>query len=558
MWNRARRVSNVVLAIWLSLALALPAHADSFGATPGPVPPLGPQLWMLAGSGENLPENPFTPASYQAYEVSKHVIYTPNETVTNCRVGYAAWYISVTAPYENLFAAPVTIRGAKMQIGSAAGSYPFSFGTGASVGGTVPNTAGAAYLWSNPNGMTLGPNTRVEVWTNTSWTVGLANSIAGTFTMHPANGELVNFSATPIDGVYAGTTKPGTNYTAVTQGYGPSAFACQGSNGNPVVYLMADSLGTASGETYTTGDVLGNSGLIPRLLDGANSTGTPSGVRYAWAKASVPGSANSEINTVGTIANLGAFMNNVPGNNGLPPFSVLFNEMGTNDSGTNTQTVWQNIISTSIGVYRSVFPGVRVLQSGWPPRQICSNTYYCSAGDTPTAGGTDFPAVSIAVQNTIATGGLTNNPDAFFAIDYLYSNSRGAGTVGTWCLTCYQGALSWTLAGNVNIGGATLTITATTSNPLPLPGSGIVIDPNTANAEEMGVVSILQNVGPTYTLTLETYANAAWSFVHAHTAGATIAGTNTLEGIHPGSYADQQVAAAMAAAFNTGSTALFQ
>jgi hypothetical protein len=565
-WNRL--LSGILAAVLLSA----PAFSQSSngGSPPGPPINYGPQQYMIAASGTNMPwaSANFVPSSGQYYRVTQDVKFSPDYTVSNCVFGYVAFSLSSSGAQEQDLGGNVTLLGATILVNGDRKKLSFNNGIGASI--TPGLTTG--YVWSDPVYITMTPRTRMRILTFDN--PGLSGFGLGNVTANPDLDMFVNeFSAaqlTQATATYNGGPRF-TNFGGVDNGYGPSIVACQGGDGTQTTFVTGDSLVFGQGEVYPSGDIRGNHGLIPRLLDdtlGDQPGGPP---RIPFALGAVPAIGNIQITSSTTFGHRGNFLTGIPGQ-AAPPFTVITNELGTNDFNTVVAT-WEGYLSTSIGVQKGWFPGLRFVQWGWPPRYTqCDLTYLCAPGGTETTAAQfgwpagNSPTVQAAIANKQLNGGAAiNNADYFVNVDQFFSNSNFGGAPGFWRTdySTYTSVLATAVTAAVTPTGCPTAACIQVLYPPPQRGNSIVLEPGVAGgarAEAFLVYSVTPGVGPSYpyTVALQSTGEGSIQFAFSHAVGATVGTSPTGEGIHSGSILNAAVADMAASMVKTGPGAPYQ
>lgn len=181
------------------------------------------------------------------------------------------------------------------------------------------------------------------------------------------------------------------NYGSVAQPayYGPDTMVAKGWDGRPVALVVTDSIGEARQEYSLTADSRGNMGWLRRWLDKkANGYG-----RTPHFVIGVPGSASvRELNTSATkrwdiIDQVKAW------NTGSAlPFTVMFNQLGQNDTNSNYITWWTNY-SGFVTRFKTRYAGIRIVASTTFGRTTSSDKYTSAAGQTFAAQNV-YPAVT--------------------------------------------------------------------------------------------------------------------------------------------------------------------
>lgn len=392
----------------------------------------------------------------------------------------------------------------------------------------VEIASGSNGAWTDAVVLTSNVASESDVYLWTFYHTAAAANQIPVYRIQTHNGErvwgatdLATLTSKMSDPTQASTASMLANYGNVTQPahYGPDVMVAKGWDGRPIVLAVTDSIGDARQEYSLTADSRGNMGWLRRWLD---KTTIPYG-RTPHFVIGVPGSASvREMSTSSTkrwdiIDQVKAFNTA----NALP-FTVMFNQLGQNDTNSTYTTWWTNY-SGFVTRFKTRYPGVRIVASTTFGRTTSSDKYTSTTNQTFAAQNV-YPAVTS--DNTTGKwlfrndmlANRSNAHDALIDTFDVWSDPIGLGKwrtslnypIGTVVGQAGDGIVGWNIF--------------TGSDYIP-PGS----------------VAVMQYVGGGYTArTINSVTGTGpYTYVCAETDAAVVAnGTQiyaqpTTDGIHP-------------------------
>jgi hypothetical protein len=234
------------------------------------------------------------------------------------------------------------------------------------------------------------------------------------------------------------------------------------------------------------------------------------------------------------------------------PFSAIWSQGLRNDyssmshpEGTAPDTAVTDMEARATawwGFLAKTFPGVPIIQSTITPRTIDT-----TSGRTMPSAQTGNGLTSQSPLQTVNDWIMTRPASLALAVDLRPAYQAADDGTGTpkWKPTPLAAsggaALAAALATGTDISSGGIRVTATTA---PRPGEYLVFEPGSANLEVAPqALSVVANGDGSYTVKTPYYA------VHkAHAAGAMVSTSNSADGTHPGSAAQQAAAAPVIAA----------
>jgi hypothetical protein len=438
--------------------------------------------------------------SARQYAVSQVFVGFPDYPTRNPRFYFPNWILGGTGVQEQDPGNSKLVQAAAFVYGGTA--YPITF-----AGQTSVTIASGGGVWSDPVALSLPAD--ASGFVRTADFHAMSDNRAGMYRMIAGLGEVAQSGSSDLSAkVMAGGISGGGS---VPDYYGPSAMIVQGTPaGRPVVLTVGDSIGYGNSEPVNTADARGNRGYLHRGLDGLSN----SAVRIPYKNCTVPGAKAVDVTSIAA----GAFRRRDEMiqaarafSGGALPFTCVLSEMGTNDNQSDA-TAWKATLAAYYDFFTSRY-GVRVVAPTLAPRTAVSATSkWTNLADQTVNANYLWPGNGQTMHDWIATGAgghLTAGIDAQAAWD---GGSSGKIRVDVTAFTT-------TLASASIVGASSFSLTAS-----PPAGSFLVFDVNTASAEALQVVSVT-GTGP-YTVTVN------GSAANAHSAGATLLETPTIDGLH--------------------------
>ncbi|WP_336868606.1 hypothetical protein [Sphingomonas sanguinis] len=234
------------------------------------------------------------------------------------------------------------------------------------------------------------------------------------------------------------------------------------------------------------------------------------------------------------------------------PFSAIWSQGLRNDfssmyypEGTPPDTAVADMEARATAWWSflaKTFPGVPIIQSTITPR-----TADTTSGRTTLSAQTGNGLGSQSPLQTVNDWIMTRPAPLAFAVDLrpAYQAAEDGTGVPKWKQTPLAasggGTLTGALAAGTDISGGGIKVNATVA---PRPGEYLVFEPGSPNIEIASqAVSVVNNGDGSYTVRTPYYAARK-----AHAAGSIVSTSNSADGTHPGSAAQQAAAAPVIAA----------
>lgn len=234
------------------------------------------------------------------------------------------------------------------------------------------------------------------------------------------------------------------------------------------------------------------------------------------------------------------------------PFSAIWSQGLRNDfssmhypEGTPPDTAVADMEARATawwGFLAKIFPGVPIIQSTITPRTVDT-----TSGRTTLSAQTGNGLGSQSPLQTVNDWIMTRPAPLALAVDLrpAYQAAEDGTGMPKWKQTPLAasggGTLTGALAAGTDISGTGIRVNATVA---PRPGEYLVFEPGSPNIEIASqVVSVVNNGDGSYTVRTPYYAARK-----AHAAGSMVSTSNSADGTHPGSAAQQAAAAPVIAA----------
>lgn len=234
------------------------------------------------------------------------------------------------------------------------------------------------------------------------------------------------------------------------------------------------------------------------------------------------------------------------------PFSAIWSQGLRNDfssmyypEGTPPDTAVADMEARATawwGFLAKTFPGVPIIQSTITPRTVDT-----TSGRTTLSAQTGNGLGSQSPLQTVNDWIMTRPAPLALAVDFrpAYQAAEDGKGMPKWKQTPLAasggGTLTGALAAGTDISGTGIRVNATVA---PRPGEYLVFEPGSPNIEIASqAVSVVNNGDGSYTVRTPYYAARK-----AHAAGSMVSTSNSADGTHPGSAAQQAAAAPVIAA----------
>jgi hypothetical protein len=384
-------------------------------------------------------------------------------------------------------------------------------------------------------------------WLRTSISTAMGAARPRGFTSMGQLGEYRRHLAAPNATYAAGGSIASVGLTAnSTNGYSPIAVLVPYSR-QPSVLEIGDSI-TQQDDLIQLASARGMIGGITRGLDDDGQTGRFAVGNFGHHGAQMADFMDLTDGRFGLRYKLLAYIRNTLNGGQAWPFSTIWSQGLRNDysamsypDGTDQAVAVADMQARALGWWRflaQTFPGVPIVQSTVTPRTV-DTTQARTSLTSQTGNGLTSQAPLQTVNNWI----MTQPAPLALAVDLraAYQAPDDGTGVPKWKLTPLAAAGGGTLvaavASGTDISGAGIRITSTV---VPQTGNYLVFEPGTPNMEvgpQIGT-SIVSNGDGSYTLKPPAY----YATKKAHAAGTIVSSTNSGDGTHPGSGAQQAAA----------------
>ncbi|MBB3594361.1 hypothetical protein FHX08_004765 [Rhizobium sp. BK529] len=324
-------------------------------------------------------------------------------------------------------------------------------------------------------------------------------------------------TTTAVDAFYC--VAPGNQTNSQLICYGPDILLAKGDwNGRPVVLSPGDSIGYGRQEISGSADSRGNLGWESKWLDNPGGIGRiPHMIIGCPSAQSARELATSAFLRWDILDDIKAF------NNGKYPFTVVLNQMGTNDSNVTISTWKARMTGLISRIKTRLGAGMKVIQCTIPPQNslVTGNLGFDASGFTvaaiwTNAGGRGSINSDIRTNNAFGHDGFIDIDAAWIdpANTDKFMNASGIGQIGTM--------VSYTPGD----GGSVLS-SGVISGYVPKPGDALLVEYQPATYGARLVQTVTDNGDNTYTCGFT--ANSTTVFQ----ANAKIYWAISPEGIHP-------------------------
>ncbi|KTW00850.1 hypothetical protein [Sphingomonas sanguinis] len=337
-----------------------------------------------------------------------------------------------------------------------------------------------------------------------------------------------------------------------TNGYSPVAVLVPWSR-QPSVLELGDSI-TQQDDLPQLASARGIVGGITRRLDDDGPTGRFGVGNFGHHGAQMLDFMDLSDGRFGLRYKLLSYIRNTLNGGQVWPFSAIWSQGLRNDYSAmgyaSTDTIasvtadMQSRATAWWGFLSQTFPGVPIIQSTITPRTVDSTMARTTlASQTGNGLGSSQPLQ--AVNDWI----MTRPTPLALAVDLrgAYQAPDDGTSIPKWKLTPLAAAGGGTLTTALAVGNdISNTGVRITTNVSPVTGNYLVFEPGTANMEvgpQVGT-SIVNNNDGTYTVKAPSF----YSIKKAHAVGTVVSTTNSSDGAHPGSGAQQAAAAPVIAA----------
>ncbi|QNH71375.1 lysophospholipase L1-like esterase [Rhizobium phage AF3] len=351
-------------------------------------PPADPTRYMFFATRVRMNSGYIWPAiANKNYMASKLKFGTPDYDVEDPLIHFSGWSMTEggNAPQETQLPGNDTVIDAIELYDSLGVKYVL---TNASNPGLTIPSAGAGGWFRSLTPLKLKKNTNFTVITK--WHINTGQNYVGAYRIQKQRGEkfwgaadanalqtLIDADApvtTEFDAFYA--VSPGAQNASQMQCYGPDMMVAKGDwDGRDVVLVLNDSLGYGRQEVSSTADARGNMGPVARALDD-KATG-----RVAHHIFGCPGAKNQNECATSALKRwdlLDEVKNTFNGGTKYP-FTIVGNQMGTNDAGADTATWLGRITALMTRVRTRIGASIPFWQFTIPPRNSTTASYSTSA-----------------------------------------------------------------------------------------------------------------------------------------------------------------------------------
>lgn len=373
------------------------------------------------------------------------------------------------------------------------------------------------------------------------------------FTSMGQLGEVRRHLAAPNASYATGGSITNVGLTAnTTNGYSPVAVLVPWTR-QPSVLEIGDSI-TQQDDLPQLASARGVVGGITRGLDDDGTTGRFGVGNFGHHGAQMADFMDLSDGRFGLRYKLLAYIRNTLNGGQVWPFSAIWSQGLRNDysamgygSSDTIASVTADMQSRATAWWQflaQTFPGVPIIQSTISPRTV-DNTLARTTLASQTGNGLGSSQPLQAVNDWI----MTRPTPLALAVDLrgAYQAPDDGTGIPKWKLTPMAAAGGGTLTTALAVGNdISNTGVRITTNVSPVTGNYLVFEPGAANMEvgpQVGT-SIVNNNDGTYTLKAPSF----YSIKKAHAVGTVVSTTNSSDGTHPGSGAQQAAAAPVIAA----------
>lgn len=337
-----------------------------------------------------------------------------------------------------------------------------------------------------------------------------------------------------------------------TNGYSPVAVLVPWTR-QPAVLELGDSI-TQQDDLPQLASARGMVGGITRGLDDDATTGRFGVGNFGHHGAQMADFMDLADGRFGLRYKLLSYVRNVLNRGQAWPFSAIWSQglrndysamgYGSTDTVASVTVAMQARATAWWGFLAKTFPGVPIIQSSVSPRTV-DNTMARTSLQSQSGNGLGSSQPLQIINDWI----MTRPAPLALAIDLrpaYQANDDGSG-VPKWKLTPFTVAGGGPLATALSVGAdiSNVTVKVTTTVP-PQTGEYLVFEAGTSNMEvgpQVGA-SIVNNGDGTYSVKAANY----YAIKRAHAVGSIAFTSNSADGTHPGSAAQQSAAALVIAA----------
>ncbi|MEG9474093.1 MAG: hypothetical protein MIK27_14695 [Sphingomonas sanguinis] len=371
------------------------------------------------------------------------------------------------------------------------------------------------------------------------------------FTSMGQLGEVRRHLATANPSYAAGGSIANVGLAAnTTNGYSPMAVLIPWTR-QPSVLEIGDSI-TQQDDLPQLASPRGMVGGVTRGLDDDATTGRFGVGNFGHHGAQMADFMDLSVGRFGLRYALLSHIRNVLNGRQVWPFSAIWSQGLRNDfssmyypEGTPPDTAVADMEARATAWWSflaKTFPGVPIIQSTITPR-----TADTTSGRTTLSAQTGNGLGSQSPLQTVNDWIMTRPAPLALAVDLrpAYQAAEDGTGVPKWKQTPLAasggGTLTAALAAGTDISGTGIRVSATVA---PRPGEYLVFEPGSPNNEIASqAVSVVNNGDGSYTVRTPYYAARK-----AHAAGSIVSTSNSADGTHPGSAAQQAAAAPVIAA----------
>lgn len=492
------------------------------------VPAGDPNRYMAFATRTRNPSG--TPVSIGAasstYKCSKIVFSTPSYPTNDLRFHFEGFASveSGSSPQETVLPnAPMIIDKVILKVGTALHELEFGGASGTSI------ASGSIGAWTDRIvlSQSLLPESDIELWTFYHGEIG--NTQVPVYRVQKHRGEriwaasnLAELETYLSDPLAPSTPNMDLNYGSSTQPqyYGPGFMVAKGWDGRPVALAVVDSIGDERNEFAVSADQRGNLGWLRRWLDNPDGIGR---IPHMTIGCAGSGSAR-ELNT--NALKRWAVIDEVRSfNDGKLPFTVMLNELQTNDYDANYST-FRSRYAGFLDRFTAAYPQVKKVGVTALPRTTSSNAWRTRASQTYVSGAEPSGVRFQLMDEIVALMG--NKLDA--AID-VRSTYWDLSYPATWP----EPYFFTTLAAQAGTDGSTPYNTLTLTQA-PQPGDFLRWG---VNGAQLGSVVSVSGTGP-FTVTLDRNTNTAVSLI-----GSEVFAANVADQVHPYARFTRHIAATL-------------
>ncbi len=373
------------------------------------------------------------------------------------------------------------------------------------------------------------------------------------FTSMGQLGEVRRHLAAPNASYAAGGSITSVGLTAnTTNGYSPVAVLVPWTR-QPSILEIGDSI-TQQDDLPQLASARGVVGGVTRGLDEDGPTGRFGVGNFGHHGAQMADFMDLSDGRFGLRYKLLAYIRNTINGGQVWPFSAIWSQGLRNDYSAMGYASTDTIASVTTAMQgratawwqflAQTFPGVPIIQSTISPRTV-DNTMARTTLASQTGNGLNSQQPLQTVNDWL----MTRPAPLALSVDLraAYQAPDDGTGVPKWKLTPMAAAGGGTLATALAVGNdISNTGVRITTNISPVTGNYLVFEPGTSNMEvgpQVGT-SIVNNNDGSYTLKAPAY----YAIKKAHAAGSAVSTTNSADGTHPGSGAQQAAAVPVIAA----------